>query len=90
MGVRRRGCAIVRNDDEALLRRLLRFGYGAAPELALFASNGKMSDLAAATILSRLKEFPGVAAEYQHQWRRIAELASNIGFKSSSNTVPEA
>lgn len=75
------GCAIVRNDDEALLRRLLRFGYGAAPELALFASNGKMSDVAAATILSRLKEFPGVAAEYQHQWRRIAELASNIGFR---------
>lgn len=75
------GCAIVGNDDEDLLRRLLNFGYGAAAELGPFASNGKMSDVAAATILCRLKEFPGFAAGYQHQWQRTAGIASDLGFR---------
>lgn len=75
------GCAIVPRADVDVCRRLLNFGYGLPAELAACAANGKMSDLAAAAILSRLRMFLSVAPRYREQWLRLADIAVDAGFR---------
>lgn len=75
------GCAIISRDDVDLCRRLLNFGYGLTDDLSAFAANGKMSDLAAAGILSRLGYYTSVAPQYREQWQRMADIAERAGYR---------
>ena len=50
-------------------------------DLAAFAANGKISDLAAAAILSRLESFADVAPRYREQWQRMAGIADHAGYR---------
>ena len=84
------GCAIVRREDEALLRRLLNFGYGAPQSLSAFAANGKMSDIAAATILARLESWPALAPEYFRQGQRVTAIATDVGFRVFAQPTSDA
>jgi dTDP-4-amino-4,6-dideoxygalactose transaminase len=49
------GCAIIQKDAVAIVKSFLNFGVGHSPEFAVYATNGKLSDLAAAAILARLE-----------------------------------
>jgi dTDP-4-amino-4,6-dideoxygalactose transaminase len=82
------GCAIVKREDVDICRRLLNFAYGLPDGLAAFAANGKISELAAAAILSRLNGLAAVAPDYQRQWQRIAGIAERAGYRVFSR-VPE-
>jgi dTDP-4-amino-4,6-dideoxygalactose transaminase len=75
------GCAILPRKDVDLCRRLLNFGYGSPDHVSAFAANGKISDIAAAAILSRLGTFVTLAPRYQEQWQRLADIAENSGFR---------
>jgi dTDP-4-amino-4,6-dideoxygalactose transaminase len=75
------GCAIVRREDEGLFRQLLNFGYGTPEFLFSYAENGKMSDLAAAAILARLTTWMRDAQGYRDQWRRVAAIGTDAGFR---------
>ena len=82
------GCAILPREDVDLCRQLLNFGYGAPDHVSAFAANGKISDVAAAAILSRLETFVTLAPRYQEQWQRLADIAENSGFRVFSQ-LPE-
>ena len=75
------GCAILPRKDVDLCRRLINFGYGSSEHLSAFAANGKISDVAAAAILSHLGTFMTLAPRYREQWRRLADIAENLGFR---------
>jgi dTDP-4-amino-4,6-dideoxygalactose transaminase len=75
------GCAILPREDVDLCRRLLDFGYGSPDCASSFAANGKLSDVAAAAILSRLETFVRLTPRYQEQWHRLAEIAEDSGFR---------
>ena len=75
------GCAILSREDVDLCRRLLNFGYGLPDRLSAFAANGKVSDLAAAAILSRLGSFVALAPRYREQWQRLADIAEHAGYR---------
>ena len=83
------GCAIVSQEDEGVCRSLLNFGYGLPIELAPFAANGKISDLAAAAILARLAQFPELAGLYRRQWQRLAGIAAREGYRLFSELPPQ-
>lgn len=80
-GVGEGGCAIVPRSDAHLLRRLLDFGVGAPASLKPFAANGKISDIACATILERLERLPSWSHSYRSQYRRLTKLAVEAGLK---------
>jgi dTDP-4-amino-4,6-dideoxygalactose transaminase len=74
------GCAIVAAERAGVVRSLLNFGSDADPALSAFATNGKMSDLAAAAIVERVERMASWSALYAAQRRRIAGLIADAGF----------
>jgi dTDP-4-amino-4,6-dideoxygalactose transaminase len=75
------GCLIVDRAQENTARSLLNFGVHLDSSLAPFASNGKMSDPAAALIYQRVEKMPLWAAGYQRQRQRIIIFAKAAGLK---------
>jgi dTDP-4-amino-4,6-dideoxygalactose transaminase len=73
------GCAIVDAALADTVRALLNFGVGADASVGTYASNGKMSDIAAALIAQRLELMPHWAQGFQRQRLRITELALSEG-----------
>jgi dTDP-4-amino-4,6-dideoxygalactose transaminase len=73
------GCAIVSLKDGDLVRSFLNFGVGADSALAAFATNGKLSDIAAAAIFERLERLPFWANLYHQQRMRIVDLVDQAG-----------
>jgi dTDP-4-amino-4,6-dideoxygalactose transaminase len=74
------GCAIVQADDEEAFRRLISFGV--SPEaIDPRGLNGKMSDVAAAFILSRLEEMEALSPRYRAQYQRILQLGLSEGYQ---------
>ncbi len=57
-----------------VIRALANFGAGLGPAARRFATNGKLSDLAAAAILERLERLPNWSVLYHMQYRRIASV----------------
>jgi dTDP-4-amino-4,6-dideoxygalactose transaminase len=75
------GCAILARDDVPLFRQLINFGHQASPALAPFAANGKISDIGAAAIVSRLNQLDNWATAYADQRRRICAIATKAGLE---------
>ena len=73
------GCAVVAERDAALVQSFLNFGVGIDPAFAGYATNGKMSDLAAAAIVDRLRDMEDWGVAYRHQRLRIRTLAEAEG-----------
>lgn len=73
------GCAIVAPEHETLFRSLIAFGTN--PLERLYATNGKMSDIAAAYILQWLVGCPARVPVHQEQYARLAAAGMRLGFK---------
>jgi dTDP-4-amino-4,6-dideoxygalactose transaminase len=78
-GVGEGGAIIVSTALEAELRSLLNFGARSGPEMAKYATNGKMSDIAAAAILERLERIDHWRPYYDTQHIRMRRLLSRSG-----------
>lgn len=84
------GCAIVARESASLVRSFLNFGAGTDAAFAPYASNGKMSDVAAAAILERLERLPSWSFFYEQQRRRIVNLVAAAGLKMLGRCLNEA
>ncbi len=73
------GCAIVSRETAQSVRDLLNFGVETDSAFDRFATNGKMSDLAAAAILERLERMPSWSTFYRMQHNRMHNLAVRAG-----------
>lgn len=75
------GCAIVPADQELRFRSIINFGLMTDDDFGGLATNGKMSELAAAAILQRLRDLPYVAGRYSAQYRRVRKTAASLGYR---------
>jgi dTDP-4-amino-4,6-dideoxygalactose transaminase len=73
------GCAIVDAALAERVRAFLNYGVGTDESFAVHASNGKMSDVAAAFILQRIETMSDWADAYRAQRHRITALARSAG-----------
>jgi dTDP-4-amino-4,6-dideoxygalactose transaminase len=76
------GCLFVEPHDETLAKSFLNIGIGVESGFLSYATNGKMSDLAAAAIIDRLELMPVWSALYRNELERIAGLAQDCGLKT--------
>ena len=83
------GCAIVDRDHADMVRSLINYGKGIDAGFAHFATNGKMSDVAAVVILDRLSRMPGWSRGYHQQRERMFELAAKAGIDSLGKPARE-
>ena len=73
------GCAVVPAGLANTFRSLVNFGLYKGIDTGPRSSNGKMSDVAAAFILDRLRHLQAVRAAHLQQFRRLAALARSLG-----------
>ncbi len=74
------GCLIVDAELETKARAAINLGYGQfATESARYCGNGKLSEPAAAFILSRLESEDTWAPSYRTELIRLSRLASQLG-----------
>jgi dTDP-4-amino-4,6-dideoxygalactose transaminase len=83
------GCAIVDRDHADVVRSFINYGKGIDAGFAKFATNGKMSDVAAVVILDRLSRMPGWSRAYHQQRDRMFELAAKAGIDSLGKPARE-
>lgn len=82
------GCAIVEKQHEKLFRSLISFGHDSPEDdINRYASNGKMSDIAAAFCLSRLRQMKELKPRYQEQYHRIAQTGLQLGYEIVGDTT---
>ena len=74
------GAMIVRREDEAMARSVINFGLVEGEPVAGVATNGKMSEPAAAFILSWLDGLDDLRTSSQLEFSRIASLAIESGW----------
>lgn len=79
------GCAIVAAEHENLFRSMICFGHEPGQDINRRANNGKISDIASAFGLIRLKDMEGKGKIYQEQYRRIAALGRKVGLSILGN-----
>jgi len=75
------GAVIVPVELEDAFRSVINFGLYMDIDTGPTSFNGKLSDLAAAAIMQRLHELPGLAALFKAQHRRVARVADELGFR---------
>ncbi|HEX7184330.1 MAG TPA: DegT/DnrJ/EryC1/StrS family aminotransferase [Thermoanaerobaculia bacterium] len=75
------GCAVVPAELEDTFRSLINFGLYKGIDTGARSSNGKMSDVAAAFILDRLRRHEVIRAAHLHQFRRLAGIARSLGLE---------
>jgi dTDP-4-amino-4,6-dideoxygalactose transaminase len=75
------GCAVVPADLEDTFRSLINFGLYKGIDTGARSSNGKMSDVAAAFILDRLRHLEEIRAAHRQQFRRLAGIARALGLE---------
>ena len=73
------GCVAVPVGLEDTFRSLINFGLYKGIDTGARSSNGKMSDVAAAFILDRLRHREAIRAAHQQQFRRLAGIARDLG-----------
>jgi dTDP-4-amino-4,6-dideoxygalactose transaminase len=73
------GCAVIPAGLEDTFRSLINFGLYKGIDTGARSSNGKMSDVAAAFILDRLRRREEVRAAHRQQFRRLAGIAHDLG-----------
>ena len=75
------GCIVVAKEHEGALRSILNFGRHGGIDTGPYSLNGKLSDVAAAFILDRLRQIEEIRLGHQDQWARISSLARRFGFE---------
>lgn len=75
------GCVVVPAACEDTFRSLVNFGLYKAIDTGPRSGNGKMSDVAAAFILDRLRGLEAIAAAHRAQQRRLAAIARELGLE---------
>jgi dTDP-4-amino-4,6-dideoxygalactose transaminase len=75
------GCAVLPAELEDTFRSLINFGLYKGIDTGPSSSNGKMSDVAAAFILDRLRHREAVREAHRQQFRRLAEIARGLGLE---------
>jgi len=73
------GCAVVPAELDDTFRSLINFGLYKGIDTGAPSSNGKMSDVAAAFILDRLRRREAIQAAHLQQFRRLAGIARDLG-----------
>jgi dTDP-4-amino-4,6-dideoxygalactose transaminase len=73
------GCAVVATELEDTFRSLINFGLYKGIDTGARSSNGKMSDVAAAFILDRLRHREAIRETHLRQFRRLAGIAQSLG-----------
>jgi dTDP-4-amino-4,6-dideoxygalactose transaminase len=73
------GCAVVPAELEDTFRSLINFGLYKGIDTGARSSNGKMSDVAAAFILDRLRHLETIRTAHQRQFQRLAAIAHDLG-----------
>jgi len=73
------GCAVIPAEFENTFRSLINFGLYKGINTGARSVNGKMSDVAAAFILDRLRHRERIRAAHLQQFRRVAGIASALG-----------
>jgi dTDP-4-amino-4,6-dideoxygalactose transaminase len=76
------GCAFVHRDHEALFRDLICFGSALDEIVNRRAYNGKLSDVASAFQIARLRQMEALGPAYRAQYARILELARQAGLEA--------
>lgn len=72
------GCAVVPTELEDTFRSLINFGLFKGIDTGTRSTNGKMSDVAAAFILDRIRRLEVIRADHLEQFGRLAELARDL------------
>jgi dTDP-4-amino-4,6-dideoxygalactose transaminase len=75
------GCAVVPAELEDTFRSLINFGLYKGIDTGAQSSNGKMSDVAAAFILDRLRHCEAICATHLRQFRRLAGIVRALGLE---------
>src|SRR6185436_12830863 len=75
------GCAVVPAAHEDSFRSLINFGLYKGIDTGPRSGNGKMSDVAAAFILDRLRGLETIAAAQRAQCRRLGRIARELGLE---------
>ncbi|HEY0558360.1 MAG TPA: DegT/DnrJ/EryC1/StrS family aminotransferase [Thermoanaerobaculia bacterium] len=75
------GCAVVPAELEDTFRSLINFGLYKGIDTGAPSSNGKMSDVAAAFILDRLRHREEIRATHRQQFQRLAGTARALGLE---------
>ena len=75
------GCVVVPAAHEDSFRSLINFGLYKAIDTGPRSGNGKMSDVAAAFILDRLRGLETIAAAQRAQCRRLGRIARELGLE---------
>jgi dTDP-4-amino-4,6-dideoxygalactose transaminase len=75
------GCAVVPAGLEDTFRSLINFGLYKGIDTGARSSNGKMSDVAAAFILDRLRHREAIRAAHLREFRRLAAIAGDLGLE---------
>lgn len=73
------GCAVVPAELEDTFRSLINFGLYKGIDTGGLSSNGKMSDVAAAFILDRLRHLEAIRADHLRQFHRLAGITRELG-----------
>jgi dTDP-4-amino-4,6-dideoxygalactose transaminase len=73
------GCAVLPAEHEDTFRSLINFGLYKGIDTGARSGNGKMSDVAAAFILDRLRHREAIRAVHLQQFRRVAGMARALG-----------
>ena len=76
------GVLVVPAEDENLARSVVNFGLVANQPVAGVATNGKMSDVSAAFILSWLQDYGLTQQKMRDRWAFLAAVASRVGFST--------
>jgi dTDP-4-amino-4,6-dideoxygalactose transaminase len=71
------GCAIVPTEDASTVHAFLNFGVGCDRRFGAYATNGKMSDLAAAAVAQRLELIESWAPLYNIERKRLTSLVAH-------------
>ncbi|HEY2290324.1 MAG TPA: DegT/DnrJ/EryC1/StrS family aminotransferase [Thermoanaerobaculia bacterium] len=73
------GCVVIPDGLADTFRSLINFGLYKGIDTGARSSNGKMSDVAAAFILDRLRHREEIRAAHRQQFRRLAGIARDLG-----------
>jgi dTDP-4-amino-4,6-dideoxygalactose transaminase len=83
------GCAIIDRRHADLVRALLDYGKDVDSKFACYATNGKMSDVAAAVIIDRLLRRSDWSRGYNRQRQRIFDLVAKAAIGYLGRPAPE-
>jgi dTDP-4-amino-4,6-dideoxygalactose transaminase len=75
------GCVVLPAELEDTFRSLINFGLYKGINTGARSSNGKMSDVAAAFILDRVRHHESIGAAHRQQFRRLAGIARALGLE---------